>query len=153
MCSYCGCEAEPAVTALMNDHAVIADLAYRATHALDGDNREGARLLVAELAERFRVHSVLEEAGLFAELAAAGEAEAELFRLIDDHERLRPMLASPDLLDDGVRLASVLAELAEHAETEDSDLFPYALQVLPAPSWERINATASPARALGLLHQ
>lgn len=143
MCSYCGCEAEPSITALTEDHAVIADLAYQLNRLVHADYQEGdadgARTLLADLAERFRVHSLREEQGLFAELAAAGEATGELRRLLADHRRLRPLLASPDLVDQPGRLRATLAELAQHAETEDNDLFPYALQTLPAEKWDRIN--------------
>lgn len=139
MCSYCGCEAEPLILALMDDHAVIADLAYRVGQALDAGQTATVRSLMAELAERFRVHSWQEESGLFAELARAGEATAELARLVADHDRLRPLLAAPDIASQPDRLRHALAELAEHAQTEDNDLFPYALQVLPTTSWDQIN--------------
>lgn len=143
MCSYCGCEAEPLVTELMGDHAAIADLAYRINQFLDAGGSHEVPLLLTEVAERFRVHSLKEEAGLFAELAAAGEAGQVLERLRADHAKLRPLLASPDLADDPRRLRAVLSELTEHAETEDDDLFPYALQFLPARSWDRVNQVAS----------
>ncbi len=147
MCSYCGCEAEPLITALMDDHAMIADLAYRALQALDAGDIETAGSLVAEVAERFEAHSLGEEAGLFAEMTAAGEAPVEMARLVADHRRLRPMLASPGLAADADRLRAALADLERHAQSEDNDLFPYALQVLPADSWDRINEIATvPAR-------
>lgn len=147
MCSYCGCEAEPLIKALMDDHEAIADLAYRAIQALGSGDTGTVRSFMAHLAERFRVHSLKEEAGLFAELAQAGEAATELDRLVDDHNRLRPLLAAPDLADQPDRLRAALAELAEHAETEDTDLFPFALQVLPAKSWDHINQAEARASA------
>ena len=139
MCSYCGCEAEPLITALMDDHAAMADLAYRAGQALDSGDIASARSLMAELSGRFEVHSFKEDAGLFAELAAAGEAAGEVERLLADHRRLRPLLASPGLAGRPDRLRAALADLELHAQTEDNDLFPYALQVLPAASWDRVN--------------
>ncbi|HET9733472.1 MAG TPA: hemerythrin domain-containing protein [Acidimicrobiales bacterium] len=147
MCSYCGCEAEPLITALMADHAVLADLAYQARHALDGgDPSRGAPLIVA-IAERFRLHSLKEEEGLFAELAGAGAGEAslELERLRGEHDRLREALGTQDLIYDVERCRDTLGELLAHAETEDDDLFPYALQLLPSDSWDRINDTAADA--------
>lgn len=144
MCSYCGCEAEPLVTALMDDHAVIADLAYRAGQALEAGDTASAGSLMAELAGRFEVHSFKEDTGLFAELAAAGEAVGEVERLLADHRRLRPLLASPGLAGQPDRLRAALADLEVHAQTEDNDLFPYALQVLPAASWDRVNHMIAP---------
>lgn len=140
MCSYCGCEAEPLITALMDDHAVIAHLAYRVGQALDRDEISAIPALMGEMAERFEIHSLKEEAGLFAELAAAGEATAELERLLADHARLRPLLADPGIVGHPEDVRAAVAALIEHAETEDNDLFPYALQILPAPAWDRINA-------------
>lgn len=140
MCSYCGCEAEPLITALMEDHAVIAHLAYRVGQALERDEASAIPPLMAEMAELFEIHSLKEEAGLFTELAAAGEATAELDRLMADHARLRPLLADPGIAGRPEDVRVAVAELIEHAETEDNDLFPYALQVLPAPAWDRINA-------------
>lgn len=144
MCSYCGCEAEPLITTLMGDHAVIADLAYRVGQAIDSGDAGGAGVLMADLAGRFEVHSLKEDAGLFAELSAAGEAVTEIERLLADHRRLRPLLASPDLTGHPDRLRAALADLELHAQTEDNDLFPYALQVLPAASWDRVNQITAP---------
>lgn len=135
MCSYCGCEAEPLISALTEDHAAIADLVYRLRQAIDQADPVTARFRLSALAERFSVHSLQEEAGLFAELTAAGEAETELARLVADHARLRPLLASPALVDQPGQLRNALADLEEHAQTEDNDLFPYALQALPTSSW------------------
>jgi hemerythrin-like domain-containing protein len=148
MCSYCGCEAEPSITALIHDHAVIADLAYRVDQGFGSGDAGAARSLMVVLAERFRVHSLKEEAGLFAELARRGEAPSELQRLLADHNRLRALLASPGLADRPHRLRAAIQELAEHTEIEDNDLFPYALQVLPAEAWDRINQTAAQASAV-----
>jgi hemerythrin-like domain-containing protein len=147
MCSYCGCEAEPLIQSLTDDHAAIADLAYRIDQHLDRQDRTQAKAALGELARRFWSHSRAEETGLFSELAAAGEASRELNRLLDDHRRLRPQLADPALLDQPDRLRQVLAKLSNHAETEDDDLFPFALQVLPASSWNRINESV-PSKSL-----
>ncbi|HET9076883.1 MAG TPA: hemerythrin domain-containing protein [Acidimicrobiales bacterium] len=126
----------------MDDHAVMADLAYRVGRALESADPDTARMLMGELAGRFRRHSLQEEAGLFAELAAAGDvcdAGSELERLMSQHAQLRGLLASDELVLQPERLRAVLADLADHAEAEEDDLFPYALQRLPAPSWDRIN--------------
>ena len=145
MCSYCGCEAEPLITALMDQHAVIADLAYQVDQALRTGATNRTQTLMVELGQRFEEHSSKEEAGLFAELAGAGEALEMLTQLWADHRRLRPLLASSGLADEPSRLRMVLADLAEHAQTEDCDLFPYALQVLSAEAWDRINHMAAEA--------
>lgn len=146
MCSYCGCEAEPVIESLMQDHAVISHLVYRVRRELAAGDVARAAELTADLAREFEVHSLGEEAGLFAEMSAAGEARAEIDRLIADHVRLRAALAEPGVLADPVAAATlrvVLDDLVAHAETEDDDLFPFALQVLPAAAWDRINQLAA----------
>ena len=135
MCSYCGCEAEAVIAGFMADHAKIGDLEYRILRALDDQRLDEAVGLTQELAEVFARHSFSEEAGLFAQLQQAGEAVEEIHRLVDEHRRLRPALAAGDLVSDGERLRRLLAELAHHAEVEDNDLFPFAIQLLPDGCW------------------
>ena len=135
MCSYCGCEAEAVIAGFMADHAEIADLEYRILRALDDQRLDDAAGLTKELSEVFARHSLSEEAGLFAQLRQKGEATAEVDRLVGEHRRLRPALAAEDAVSDLRRLRQLLAELARHAEVEDNDLFPYAIQVLPDDCW------------------
>lgn len=140
MCSYCGCEAESVVAALMADHAIIADLAYRVRRALDEGLLGEAADLTAQLGEAFEGHSLEEEAGLFAQLRSAGEALEEVGLLIEDHRRLRPALSDPAAVDDPERLLGLLDELTRHAEVEDNDLFPFAMQQLPDACWSALTA-------------
>jgi hemerythrin-like domain-containing protein len=143
MCSYCGCEAETAIAALMADHAVIADLAYRIDRALTEERDDDARVLTSTLAEVFARHSLEEEAGLFAGLRQAGEATESLDRLVAEHRYLRPALSAPGVVDNPERLRRILADLAEHAEVEDSDLFPFAVQRLPDARWAELTSARS----------
>jgi hypothetical protein len=138
VCSYCGCEAESVIAALMADHAAIGDLAYRIGRALDDERLEVASGLTAELAEVFTRHSRLEEAGLFAQLREVAAATDEVDRLVADHERLRPALSAPDPTIDPRRLRRLLVELTRHAEVEDDDLFPFAIQQLPDTCWDEL---------------
>lgn len=140
MCSYCGCEAESVVAGLMADHAVIADLVYRIRRALDERQFAEAAGLTARLGDAFEGHSLEEEAGLFAQLRSAGEAVEEVELLIGDHRRLRPALSDPAAVDDPERLLGLLDELTRHAEVEDNDLFPYAMQQLPDACWSALTA-------------
>lgn len=135
MCSYCGCEAEAVVAGLMADHADIADLAYRIGKALDGRLPSEATALTARLADVFERHSRAEEAGLFAQLLAAGEAREEVDQLVGDHRHLRAALCHPDAGADPHRLRLLLEELGRHAAVEDNDLFPFAMQQLPDGCW------------------
>ncbi len=138
MCSYCGCEAEPAISGLMRDHAAIAALGVSIAAALEQNQLGVAQQRSVELAELFEEHSRLEEAGLFAELRRAGEAIEELDLLVADHRRLVAGLTRGDVIEQPDTLRALLGELARHAETEDSDLFPFAVQVLPNESWKAV---------------
>ncbi len=135
MCSYCGCEAEPVIERLMDDHALISDLIYRVGEALDAGCPDDAARLTARLAAEFERHSRIEEAGLFAQMTEAGEAVEELERLLGEHRLLRPALHEAGLAADPSRLRALLSTLTRHAEVEDNDLFPYALQQLPNERW------------------
>ncbi|MHB8247235.1 MAG: hemerythrin domain-containing protein [Acidimicrobiales bacterium] len=135
MCSYCGCEAEPVMQGLMDDHAEIAGVARKIAAAID----EGAVSAVVErtleLSQLFDRHTAREEAGLFHQLQLAGEAVAEVDRLLADHRRLRAGLSDPATASRPEQLRQLLTDLLDHAEIEETDLFPYALQVLPGGSW------------------
>jgi hypothetical protein len=138
MCSYCGCEAEAVIAGFMADHARIGDLEYRILQAIDDQRLDDAAGLTRELAEVFARHSLSEEAGLFAQLRQKGEAIEEVDRLVGEHRRLRPSLAAEDLISHPKRLRQLLAELALHAEVEDNDLFPFAIQMLPDDCWAEL---------------
>ena len=66
------------------------------------------------------------------------EAESVIAALMADHERLRPALSDPDPTSDPGRLRRLLIELTRHAEMEDDDLFPFAMQQLPNACWDEL---------------
>lgn len=138
MCSYCGCEAEAAIASLTADHAVIADLSYRLHHAVVDRKTDEAVRLTVELADIFARHSRREEQGLFTQLLEAGEAVDEVGELVAQHRRLRADLSVDHAVNHPDRLVATLAELARHAEIEDYDLFPYAMQQMPDACWDRL---------------
>lgn len=138
MCSYCGCESEPAVDALMREHEELAHLMHEITR-LARTAPKLARAKLTELASSFAEHAQTEEEGLFARLTASGEATEVVVRLLEDHVRLVAGLSATDLLARPVAMRELFAELTEHAEREESDLFPYALQALSPSSWDEID--------------
>ena len=143
MCSYCGCEAEPVIEELMADHADISDMAYRILGAVERGDAATAERVLGQVADRFARHSATEESGLFAQLRAAGEAVDEVDRLMGDHRRFRAELRQPGLVSRPAELRAILMDLTVHAETEDDDLFPFAIQVLPATQWDTLNSDLS----------
>ena len=137
MCSYCGCESEAVVAELMAEHETVGLLARRATTALAAGDRSTAVGTCGEIAALFDAHGSKEEAGLFAELVAEGLATDVVRGLEADHRRIEiglALLAAGDTS----HLGHVLADLVDHAEREDSDLFPAALQLLPNDAWARV---------------
>ena len=150
MCSYCGCESESVIKALMDDHVAISAIAGRIVDGLDRRQFGFVEPLVRELADFFDNHRREEEAGLFAQLRDAGEARKEVERLIAEHRWLSGGLSRADIVERPGDLRRLLLALHRHAVTEDTDLFPYAMQMLPDGSWalaeevhrrERLDAT------------
>jgi hypothetical protein len=148
MCSYCGCESEAVVAELMAEHETVGLMARRASTALATGDRRTTLDTCAEIAALFDAHGGKEEAGLFAELRAEGLAVDVVRGLEADHRRIEVGLA---LLaaGDTSHLGQVLAELLDHAEREDSDLFPAALQLLPNDAWSRISTLHQDRSACG----
>ena len=145
MCSYCGCEAEPVIKALMEEHASIALGVRRARMAIVGGRTDEARAAVAALSDELDRHSRGEEAGLFAQLKLAGEALDEVRRLEVEHVQLRCALADVTAVTRPEELEDLFELLTRHAETEDDDLFPFALQRLPDRAWAAVaNRDPSP---------
>lgn len=138
MCTYCGCEAEPVMKALMEDHAEVAALIREINHSVEEGGSQRAATATAQLAELFGRHSEAEEAGIFHQLVLAGEATRQIEQLLEAHRRLRSGLGDPDITLQPARLRELLLELRHHAEIEDTDLFPFALQALPSQSWHLI---------------
>lgn len=137
MCSYCGCESEAVIAGLMADHEMVGVLAHQATSAHERGDTDEAVVTSARIAALFDAHGEEEETGLFAELKAQGLALDAVARLEADHHRIGVglgLLAAGDT----AALPQVLAELLDHAEREDTDLFPAALQLLPDECWARI---------------
>lgn len=138
MCSYCGCEAEPVIAVLMDDHAAIASLIRDIERGLDDGDDVRAFGYAADLMVRFNRHTRMEERGLFEQLQVAGEGVEEVADLLKDHREILAGLSVAADNGDGGLLRRVLDRLTVHAQTEDNDLFPFALQRLPNASWAAI---------------
>ena len=137
MCEFCGCEAVPVIEGLMADHVWITTRVHRILDAVDRCETEHLEWQVAGLARTFTHHALVEEAGLLAELADAGQAGEEVMRLTAEHRQIEAGLASYRVssLD---QLRAVLALLLRHDQDEDDRLFPLAMQNLPTERWDRV---------------
>jgi hypothetical protein len=121
----------------MADHAWISTRVRWIKEALDRRDTDGLGSLVAGLAKTFAHHAAVEEAGLFTQLRGAGEALEEVAELIADHRRIVAGLTA-DTASSPDQLRRVLDELVCHAQVEDNDLFPYAMQMLPNERWGQV---------------
>ena len=137
MCSYCGCESEAVIAELMGEHAAIASMVDQVSAALHRGERAEAESVCAGIAAMFARHGRMEEDGLFSELRADPIATDTVAELERDHQRLYDGLARVPTASAG-EILDMLAELLDHANREDTDVFPTALQVLPDRAWERI---------------
>jgi hypothetical protein len=141
MCTYCGCETEPAIAALAHDHDRMAELASRVTRALVAGDQALAGDLTAELRQLFEEHVATVELGLFRQLTDAGEGVDEVAGLKADHCLLKALIADAADSTRPDAWASLVSRLSEHANTVDTDLCPFAVQVLPDERWVDLSAT------------
>jgi hemerythrin-like domain-containing protein len=146
VCSYCGCGAEAVIAELMAEHAQLAELSRLLRRALADGEAELAAVRCAELAAFFAAHGAKEEQGLFAELALDPIATAAVAELSAEHRQLDGAFAAGLPARGEGAIIAALDLLAAHADREDTDVFPVALQVLPDGAWERMaKASQSPA--------
>ncbi len=144
MCSYCGCEAETVISELMADHAEIALMVDHVNAALARGNRTAAAATCGEIAQLFSAHARKEEEGLFAALRSDPLAAEAVRELESEHRQLELSLEKAARgLSAPADIFLALATLLDHANREDTDVFPVALQVLPDSAWERIQATSA----------
>lgn len=80
---------------------------------------------------------MVEEAGLLAELAAAGQAGDAVARLTAEHRQIEAGLASYRV-SSLEQLRAVLGQLLLHDQDEDDQVFPFAMQNLPIEGWDRV---------------
>jgi Hemerythrin HHE cation binding domain len=134
MCIYCRCAPETELCSLAYDHAQMRELANE-IEATVLERRFGkAYALMARLLNLFDAHVAEEERGLFGQLTDAGEAGEEVGRLEAEHRVLRRDLSMAVL--EGLRdVRPLLSRLCLHADIEDTDLFPFAHQVLCDERW------------------
>lgn len=150
MCDYCGCRRQAAIEELSDEHERILDLGYELRRwAARGDHAAARAVIADELAPIVRRHTVKEEAGVFAELRRAWEADDRLDALVDEHRSIEELLATAIRGGAGwqAEVEALVATLAEHIVSEETDLFPYSLYELDPEQWEAIDAVHAEQRA------
>ncbi|MHB1986568.1 MAG: hemerythrin domain-containing protein [Acidimicrobiales bacterium] len=127
----------------MDDHAEIAGAVREIVEALEQGESRRAATRTRRLAELFGRHAQAEETGIFGQLLLAGEAAGEIEHLLADHRRLLAALSDPAAVSRPEYLRQLVFDLCHHAEIEETDLFPFALQVLPGHCWNLIGRAAA----------
>jgi hemerythrin-like domain-containing protein len=142
MCDDCSCRDMPAIGELGAEHDRILDLAARVQRAIARGDGSSARSDFAELVADLRVHTAVEETGLFTELRAVGELDRHVAGLSGEHDdtwetinRLAATDAAGGEWDTAV--VAFLDELRDHIGREEYDLFPASIPALAADGWER----------------
>ena len=143
MCEYCGCQQIATIAELYREHDDVAAQVGLIRSALAGERLEevaaGCRQILVILAP----HTVVEEEGLFPEMADEFPDHIEALR--SDHREIEKVLGEaadgppedptwPD------RLLRALHLLGEHILKEQDGVFPAALIALDPDQWERIEA-------------
>jgi len=137
VCDYCGCRSEPAVAVLGAEHERLGWIAGVVERALASGETAGAQRAFVELVGLLAAHTATEEAGLFAELLAAGELTGPVAERCAEHDEISAAIdAALEARQDPARWEAaarpVLEQLAQHIWREETDMFPAAALALSA---------------------
>jgi hemerythrin-like domain-containing protein len=143
VCEYCGCQQIATIAELTREHDAVVTLMGQIRIALPGRRREEVVTTCRQILAVLAAHTVVEEEGLFPEMAA--EFPGHIAVLRSEHREIEKVLGEaaggfpqdptwPD------RLQAVLFLLREHILKEQDGVFPAALVALDADQWERIEA-------------
>ncbi len=136
---------------LAMEHERVLDLGYQLRRlARDGAHREVAAILEHDFGPLLAHHTAKEERGLFTQLRASWEADDRLDALVDEHRAMDEQLAIVAAGGPGWEdvLVALVADLAEHVLSEETDLFPYALYELSPAQWQAVEDVHAEASAL-----
>jgi hemerythrin-like domain-containing protein len=143
MCEYCGCQQIAAIAELTREHDAVVTLVGQIRIALPGQRPDDVVTSCQQILAILAPHTVVEEEGLFPEMASEFPDHIEVLR--SEHREIEKVLgeAAHDFPDDPTwpaRLEGALFLLREHILKEQDGVFPAALAALDADQWERIEA-------------
>ena len=156
MCEYCGCQEIAVIGDLTREHDAVVALISRVHTSLADQQHEDVATSCRQISAILAPHTVVEEQGLFLEMAEEFPDHIESLR--SEHREIENVLAEAAVAvpDDPTwpdRLKGAMFLLREHILKEQDGVFPAALIALDADQWERIEAVraqivaASPALA------
>lgn len=139
MCEYCDCRSQPVIAALSAEHDQLGSLTILIEQAIHAGDATNAWRHLTDLATLLAAHTASEEAGLFADLLAAGELTDAVFARCAEHDEISAAVDAAGQPDsDPVRWEETarraLTLLAEHIWREETDVFPAAALALAAIS-------------------
>jgi hypothetical protein len=142
VCDYCDCRDIVPIRELSDQHERIGKLMAELRVLFGQGGETSASGVMTALQGLLAPHLVLEEEGIFAQLAGRPGFEWYLDQLSSDHARARAGLLSADPgcpgWSEGVLAA--LDELADHIEVEEYDLFPASRVIIDDAGWEQVSA-------------
>jgi hemerythrin-like domain-containing protein len=143
MCEYCGCQQIATITELTREHDSVVAIIGQVQRALADQRPEDVAQSCQQILAIIAAHTVVEEQGLFPEMADEFPDHIEVLR--SEHREIENVLgeAAGGIPDDPTwpeRLVDVLFLLREHILKEQDGVFPAALVALDAEQWERIEA-------------
>ena len=143
MCEYCGCQQIAVIGELTREHEAVVALIGQIRSSLTDQRLEDVARDCRQISSILVAHTVVEEQGLFPEMA--DEFPDHIEGLRSEHREIENVLgeAAGGLPDDPTwpdRLPRALFLLREHILKEQDGVFPAALAALDADQWERIEA-------------
>jgi hemerythrin-like domain-containing protein len=143
MCEYCGCQEIATIGELTREHEAVVALIGQIQSALVGQRLDDVARSCQQISAILAPHTVVEEEGLFPEMAAEFPDHVESLR--SEHREIDSVLAEaaggpPDDPEWQQRLRDALFLLRMHILKEQDGVFPAALVALDSDQWERIEA-------------
>ena len=143
MCEYCGCQQIAAIAELYREHDGVVGIISLIPSALAAQRLEEVAESCRQILAILAPHTVVEEEGLFPEMAAEFPDHIEALR--SEHREIEKVLgeAADAVPEDPTwpdRLVEVIFLLREHILKEQDGVFPASLVSLDADQWERIEA-------------
>jgi hemerythrin-like domain-containing protein len=141
VCEYCGCQQITTIAELYREHDDVAAQVGLIRSALAGRRLEDVAACCRQILAILGPHTVVEEEGLFPEMADEFPDHIEVLR--SDHREIEKVLGEaadgpPDDPTWPARLLNVLHLLGEHILKEQDGVFPAAQISLDPDQWERI---------------
>jgi len=143
MCEYCGCQEIDVINQLTREHDAVVAIISGIDHSLKDERLDDVAESCRQISLILAPHTVVEEEGLFPEMAAEYPDHVEMLR--SEHRRIESVLheaanGTPDDPEWPNRLLGAVFLLRDHILKEQDGVFPAALVALDPDQWERIEA-------------